>query len=184
VALRLGVDPKHADQMVRGTVISARSGRQVQDGAGRGSGEKLKEAQERAPTTSVATTWWQGRRGWTDFDAMVATPDMMKSVGKLGKVLGPAGSCEPEDGTVTFDVGKAVARSRRVRSSIASTRPRSSTRRWAVSLGRRSCRERDRADRQRDQGQPASAKGKYVKPSPSPRRWVPGCESISLPCDP
>src|SRR4029077_20478208 len=90
VAVRLGVDPKHADQMVRGTVILPHGlggkARRVLVGA---SGEKLREAQEagaRHQGRAEMVAKIQGE-GWLDFDAVVATPDMMKSVGKLGKVL-------------------------------------------------------------------------------------------------
>ena len=109
--LRLGVDPKHADQMVRGTVV-------LPNGLGKSkkvlviaSGDKLKEA-EAAGADYVGgedmVAKIQGE-GWTDFDAVIATPDMMRSVGKLGKVLGPRGLMpNPKTGTVTQDVANAV----------------------------------------------------------------------------
>jgi len=110
VAMRLGVDPKHADQMVRGTVV-------LPHGLGRSkkvcviaSGEKVKEA-EQAGAEHVGGDELVARiqEGWLDFDALIATPDMMKSVGKLGKVLGPKGLMpNPKTGTVTFDLAKAV----------------------------------------------------------------------------
>jgi large subunit ribosomal protein L1 len=109
VAMRLGVDPKHADQMVRGTVILPHGlGGRVLVVA---SGEKLKEAQEVGADfvggEDMVTKIQQEQ--WLDFDAVVATPDMMKSVGKLGKILGPRGLMpNPKTGTVTFEVGKAV----------------------------------------------------------------------------
>ena len=112
VALRLGVDPKHADQMVRGTVILPHGlGGKAKKVLVIASGEKLKEAQD-AGADHVGgedmVTRIQGEN-WLDFDAIVATPDMMRSVGKLGKVLGPRGLMpNPKTGTVTFDVGKAV----------------------------------------------------------------------------
>jgi large subunit ribosomal protein L1 len=112
VALRLGVDPKHADQMVRGTVILPHGlGGKAKRVLVVASGEKLKEAQD-AGADYVGGDDMVGRiqkDNWLDFDAVVATPDMMKSVGKLGKVLGPRGLMpNPKTGTVTFDVGKAV----------------------------------------------------------------------------
>jgi large subunit ribosomal protein L1 len=112
VAMRLGVDPKHADQMVRGTVILPHGlGGKSKVVLVVASGEKLKEAQE-AGADFVGGEEMVTRiqsEGWLDFDAVVATPDMMKSVGKLGKVLGPRGLMpNPKTGTVTFDVGKAV----------------------------------------------------------------------------
>lgn len=112
VAMRLGVDPKHADQMVRGTVILPHGlGGKAKKVLVVASGEKLKEAQD------VGADFVGGEEmvakiqseNWLDFDAVVATPDMMKSVGKLGKVLGPRGLMpNPKTGTVTFDVAKAV----------------------------------------------------------------------------
>ena len=111
VTLRLGVDPKHADQMVRGTVV-------LPHGLGKSkkvlviaSGEKVREAQEAGAdfVGGEETVERIMKENWTDYDAVVATPDMMKSVGKLGKVLGPKGLMpNPKTGTVTFDVARAV----------------------------------------------------------------------------
>ena len=112
VSLRLGVDPKHADQMVRGTVILPHGlGGKAKRVLVVTSGEKLKEAQD-AGADFVGGDEMVNKiqaESWLDFDAVVASPDMMKSVGKLGKVLGPRGLMpNPKTGTVTFDVGKAV----------------------------------------------------------------------------
>lgn len=112
VTLRLGVDPKHADQMVRGTVV-------LPHGLGRSkkvlviaSGEKLREAE------AAGADFFGGeemvekiqKENWTDYDAVISTPDMMRSVGRLGKVLGPRGLMpNPKTGTVTLDIAKAVA---------------------------------------------------------------------------
>ena len=110
MALRLGVNPKHADQMVRGTVI-------LPHGLGRSkrvlvvaSGEKQKEAQDAGADEVGAEDMVERiQSGWLDFDAVVATPDMMRIVGKLGKVLGPRGLMpNPKTGTVTFEVAQAV----------------------------------------------------------------------------
>jgi large subunit ribosomal protein L1 len=110
VALRLGVDPKHADQMVRGTVV-------LPHGLGKtarvlvfATGEKIREAEE-AGADHVGGEELAKRieGGWLDFDAVVATPDMMRVVGRLGKVLGPRGLMpNPKAGTVAMDVAKAV----------------------------------------------------------------------------
>src|SRR5438445_13378777 len=111
VHMRLGVAPKHADQMVRGTVL-------VPNGLGKwkkvlviASGDKLREAQE-AGADFVGGEDMVNKiqsEGWTDYDSVVATPDMMRSVGKLGKILGPRGLMpNPKTGTVTVDVAKAV----------------------------------------------------------------------------
>ena len=110
IALRLGVDPKHADQMVRGTVILPHGlGREVKVCVIT-SGEKVKEAEEAGAEYvggEELVTKIQG--GWFDFDAVVASPDMMKSVGRLGKILGPRGLMpNPKAGTVTFEVGNSV----------------------------------------------------------------------------
>tara|TARA_B100000929_G_scaffold290911_1_gene286548 strand:- start:3068 stop:3763 length:696 start_codon:yes stop_codon:yes gene_type:complete len=110
MALRLGVDPKHADQMVRGTVV-------LPHGLGRSKrvlaiavGEKQKEAEESgADLVGGEEIVEKIQAGWIDFEAVVATPDMMRSVGKLGKVLGPRGLMpNPKTGTVTVEIGKAV----------------------------------------------------------------------------
>ena len=110
IALRLGVDPRHADQMVRGTVVLPNGlGKQVRVCV-LAQGEKVKEAEE-AGAENVGSEELVDKiqGGWMDFDAVVATPDMMKSVGKLGRVLGPRGLMpNPKAGTVTFDVAKAV----------------------------------------------------------------------------
>ena len=110
LALLLGVDPKHADQMVRGTVVLPHG-----TGASKrvlviASGEKIKEAEKAGADTVGGPEMVQKiQEGWLDFDAVVATPDMMKDVGRLGKVLGPKGLMpNPKTGTVTFDVTKAV----------------------------------------------------------------------------
>src|SRR5882724_7635969 len=111
VALRLGVDPKHADQMVRGTVILPHGlGGKSKRVLVIASGEKLKEAQDAgADHVGGDDMVAKIQEGWLDFDAVVATPEMMKSVGRLGKVLGPRGLMpNPKTGTVTFEVGKAV----------------------------------------------------------------------------
>src|SRR3954468_7378004 len=110
VAIRLGVDPKHADQMVRGTVV-------LPHGLGRSKrvlviagAEKQKEAQEAgADITGGDDVVEKILGGWMDFDAVVATPDMMRGVGRLGKVLGPRGLMpNPKTGTVTPNVANAI----------------------------------------------------------------------------
>src|SRR5207253_7020474 len=112
VAMRLGVDPKHADQMVRGTVILPHGlGGKAKKVLVIASGEKLKEGQDAGADYVGGDDMVKKiqEESWLDFDAVVATPDMMKSVGKLGKVLGPRGLMpNPKTGTVSFDVGKAV----------------------------------------------------------------------------
>ncbi|HEV2615433.1 MAG TPA: 50S ribosomal protein L1 [Candidatus Acidoferrales bacterium] len=110
LSINLGVDPKQSDQMVRGTVV-------LPNGLGKSkrvlviaTGEKVKEAQEAgADFVGGEDMVVKIQGGWTDYDAVIATPDMMKSAGRLGKVLGPRGLMpNPKTGTVTFDIAKAV----------------------------------------------------------------------------
>ena len=110
LAMRLGVDPKHADQMVRGTVVLPHGAGKTKKVAVIAAGEKVKEATAAgADHAGGADLVKLIQDGFADFDAVVATPDMMKDVGKLGKVLGPRGLMpNPKTGTVTFDVTKAV----------------------------------------------------------------------------
>jgi large subunit ribosomal protein L1 len=110
VAMRLGVDPKHADQMVRGTVVLPHGLGKSRRVLAIASGEKVSEAEQAgADLVGGEEMVEKIAGGFMDFDAVVATPDMMRSVGKLGKVLGPRGMMpNPKTGTVTFDIGKAV----------------------------------------------------------------------------
>jgi large subunit ribosomal protein L1 len=110
LAINLGVDPKHSDQVVRGTVV-------LPNGLGKlvrvlvlAGGDKIREAQEAGAEFVGGDELVQKiMEGWTDYDAVIATPDMMRSAGKLGKVLGPRGLMpNPKTGTVTADVAKAV----------------------------------------------------------------------------
>ena len=109
--LRLGVDPKHADQMVRGTIVLPHGLGKTKKVLVIASGDKLREATEAGADFvggEEMVTKIQSE-GWTDYDAVVATPDMMRSVGRLGKVLGPRGLMpNPKTGTVTTDVANAV----------------------------------------------------------------------------
>jgi large subunit ribosomal protein L1 len=109
VAVRLGVDPRHADQIVRGTVVlPAGTGKSVRVLV-IATGDKQREA-EAAGADFVGTEYVQRiKDGFLDFDVMIATPDQMGQVGQLGRVLGPRGLMpNPKAGTVTFDVGRAV----------------------------------------------------------------------------
>jgi large subunit ribosomal protein L1 len=110
LAMNLGVDPKHSDQVVRGTVV-------LPNGLGKtvrvlvlAGGDKQREATEAGAEYVGGDDMVQKiMEGWTDFDAVIATPDMMRSAGKLGKVLGPRGLMpNPKTGTVTPDVAKAI----------------------------------------------------------------------------
>src|ERR1700689_3388983 len=111
LTMRLGVDPKHADQMVRGTVVLPHGLGKSKIVAVIASGDRIKDAE------AAGAEFFGGeelveriqKESWTAFDALIATPDMMKSVGRLGKVLGPRGLMpNPKTGTVTQDVAAAV----------------------------------------------------------------------------
>jgi large subunit ribosomal protein L1 len=110
LVLNLGVDPKQSDQMVRGTVV-------LPHGLGKSkrvvviaSGDKVREAQDAGADFVGGDDMVEKiQQGWTDYEAVIATPDMMKSAGRLGKVLGPRGLMpNPKTGTVTFEVARAV----------------------------------------------------------------------------
>jgi large subunit ribosomal protein L1 len=110
LAVNLGVDAKQSDQMVRGTVVLPHGlgkSKRVLVIAG---GEKIREAQEAGADFAGGDEMVQKiQEGWTDYDAVVATPDMMKSLGRLGKILGPRGLMpNPKTGTVTFEIAKAI----------------------------------------------------------------------------
>jgi len=166
-AIRLGVDPKHADQMVRGTVVlphgTGKSKRLLVFAAG----EKIKEAEATgADYVGGAELVKKVQEGWMEFEAVIATPDMMREVGKLGKILGPRGLMpNPKTGTVTFDVAQAVAEIKagriefRVDKSGIVHAP----------VGKLSFTDAQLAENTRTlidavvRARPASAKGKYVK---------------------
>ena len=110
IHMRLGVDPRQADQMVRGTIVLPHGTGKSMKVAVVANGEKIKEAEAAgADLVGGDDLVEKIAGGFIDFDALVATPDMMKGVGRLGKVLGPKGLMpNPKTGTVTFDVAKAV----------------------------------------------------------------------------
>lgn len=113
LAVRLGVDPRHADQIVRGTVVlPAGTGRDVRVLV-IAEGDQAREAEE-AGADYVGTEYVEKiEGGWLEFDVAIATPDMMKNVGKLGRILGPRGLMPtPKAGTVTMDVGRVVKESK------------------------------------------------------------------------
>jgi len=163
----LGVDPRKADQLVRGTIV-------LPHGLGKSKtvlviaqGDKVKEAEEAgADIVGGEDVVTRIKGGWTDFDAVIATPDMMRLVGALGKVLGPRGLMpNPKTGTVTFDVANAVKETKagKVEYRVDKTGV------IHVGVGKVSF----EADKLRDnakalldaivKAKPATAKGKYVK---------------------
>src|SRR5579875_502250 len=111
LTLRLGVDPRHADQMVRGTVVLPHGLGKTKRVVVITSGDRLKDAEAAGADFVGGEDLVEKiqKESWTDFDALIATPDMMRSVGRLGKVLGPRGLMpNPKTGTVTSDVAAAV----------------------------------------------------------------------------
>ncbi|MFY9613891.1 MAG: 50S ribosomal protein L1 [Candidatus Dormiibacterota bacterium] len=108
--VRLGVDPRHADQMVRGSVVLPHGTGKKQKIVVFAQGDKVREAKDAgADEVGGEDLAKRIQEGWTDFDVALATPDMMATVGKLGKILGPRGLMpNPKSNTVTFDLGRAI----------------------------------------------------------------------------
>ena len=190
IALLLGVDPKHADQMVRGTIILPHGTGASKKVLVIATGEKLKEA-EAAGADHVGGPEMVAKiqGGWLDFDAVVATPDTMKDVGRLGKVLGPKGLMpNPKTGTVTFDVAKAV---QEIKAGKVEFRV-DKTSIIHVPFGRSSFSEKNLLENVRAlvgavlRAKPPTAKGKYVRTayvsstmSPSIRLDVASLEALA-----
>src|SRR5215831_6347185 len=167
LAINLGVDPKHSDQVVRGTVV-------LPNGLGKSvrvlvlaSGEKQREAQEAGADFVGGDDMVQKiMEGWTDYEAVIATPDMMKSAGRLGKVLGPRGLMpNPKTGTVTFEIARAV---KEIKAGKVEYRV-DKTGIIHVPVGKISFPAKSLAENAQAllgavvKAKPASAKGKYVK---------------------
>ena len=168
LTLRLGVDPRHADQMVRGTVVLPHGLGKTKIVAVITSGEKIKDAE------AAGADFFGGeemveriqKEGWTAFDALIATPDMMRSVGRLGKVLGPKGLMpNPKTGTVTTDVASAI---REIKAGKVEFRT-DKTALVHVPLGKLSFDPQKIVDNATTvissvvKAKPAAAKGKYIK---------------------
>ena len=180
VHFRLGVDVRHADQIVRGTTVLPHGTGKEMRVAVFAEGDKAREAEEAgADIVGSEALAKQIQEGVFDFDIAIATPDMMGTVGKLGRILGPRGLMpNPKSGTVTFDVGKAVADAkggkieyRTDRSGIVH-----------LSIGKKSFTEEQLVENYGAvldeilRAKPAAAKGKYIKSTSISATMSPGIE--------
>jgi large subunit ribosomal protein L1 len=180
VAMLLGVNPKHADQMVRGTVVLPHGVGKTKRVAVIAAGEKAKEAEEAgADFVGAEDLVEKISGGFLDFEALVATPDMMRLVGKLGKVLGPKGLMpNPKAGTVSMEVGKAV---REIKAGKVEFRV-DKTSIIHASIGKTSFSEKQLEEnasallRAVAKAKPAAAKGKYFRTVSVSSTMGPGIE--------
>jgi len=165
--LRLGVDPKHADQMVRGTVVLPHGTGKSKKVLVIATGEKVHEAEQAGADYAGGDELIEKiAGGWLDFDSVIATPDAMKNVARLGKILGPRGLMpNPKSGTVTFDVARAV---QEVKAGKVEFRV-DKTSNVHVPLGKLSFTKEKLIDNTTTlvdailKAKPASAKGKYIQ---------------------
>ena len=188
LTMRLGVDPKHADQMVRGTVVLPHGLGKSKTVAVITSGEKQNDAKAAGAEYVGGEELVEKiqKENWTDFDALIATPDMMRSVGRLGKVLGPKGLMpNPKTGTVTTDVASAI---REIKAGKVEFRT-DKTALVHVPVGKLSFEPQKLVDNAMTvissvlKAKPSAAKGKYVKGITLSSTMGPGIELDSTVTD-
>lgn len=167
LAIKLGTDPRKADQMVRGTVVLPHGTGKTIKILAFAKGDKAREAEEAgADYVGADELVDKIKSGWTDFDAAVATPDVMGSVGKIGKILGPRGLMpNPKAGTVTFDIGKAVGDIKKGKVEYRNDRQAN----IHIPIGKASFSEKSLMENylavidEVMRAKPSAAKGKYIK---------------------
>ncbi len=178
LVVNLGIDPKHSDQMVRGTVVLPHGLGKTKRVLVIATGEKVREAQDAGADFVGGEDMVQKiQEGWTDFDAVIATPDMMRSAGRLGKVLGPRGLMpNPKTGTVTFEVANAVKEIKAGKVEFRVDKQgivHSSIGKVSFDAGK-ACRQRARFDRRHLEGEACGGQGEVRQESHADVHHGPG----------